>query len=98
MNSRERVFASLEHKRPNRVPIHASFVPQLERKLEEYFNSKGPDLYIELGNDLLLTAFIGVADGFYKEESETYQDNWGMLNIRSCLVFERPKPGFNRLL
>jgi uroporphyrinogen decarboxylase len=78
MNSRERVFTALERKRPDRVPIHASFVPQLEKKLEEYFNLKGPELYIELGNDLLLTAFIGVADGFYKKELETYQDDWGI--------------------
>ncbi len=77
MNSRERVFTALEHKKPDRVPIHASFVPQLERKLEERFNLKGPELYIELGNDMLIS-FVGIANGFYLEDTEIYQDEWGI--------------------
>ena len=33
MNSKERVFAAVDHKRTDRVPIHATFVPQLEKKI-----------------------------------------------------------------
>lgn len=77
MNSKERIFTALEHKKPNRVPIHASFVPQLERKLEQYFNLEGPELYIELGNDMLLSS-VGMCTGFYQKETETYWDEWGI--------------------
>ena len=78
MNSRERVLLAIEHLKTDRVPIHATFVPQLEKKLEDHFKLKAEELYIELGNDLLFTLFIGVADGFYKKDSPLYIDDWGI--------------------
>ncbi|MHB8278516.1 MAG: uroporphyrinogen decarboxylase family protein [Candidatus Humimicrobiaceae bacterium] len=77
MNSRERVLITIDHKKPDRVPIYAGFVPQLERKLEECFKLKGPELDIELGNDMLLS-FVGMSTGFYLKDTETYQDEWGI--------------------
>lgn len=77
MNSKERVFTALDHKKPDRVPIQASFVPQLERKLEERFKLKGPELHIGLGDDMLLS-WVSMATGFYQEETETYQCEWGI--------------------
>jgi len=77
MNSRERVLTALEHKKPDRVPVQVSFVPQLERKLEEKFKLKGPELHIELGDDLLLS-WVSMATGFYKKDTETYKCEWGI--------------------
>ena len=43
-------------------------------KLEKYFQLKGPELYFELGNDLLFVPYIGVASSFYKEDPPVYID------------------------
>ena len=77
MNSRERVMTVLDHKEADRIPVQASFVPQLMKRMEEKYNSKDNELYIRLGNDIISITF-GMSTGFYKEDSEYYVDGFGI--------------------
>ena len=77
MNSRERVLTILDHKEADRVPVHASFVPQLMRRMEQKYGVKDNELYTSLGNDIVSITF-GMSTGFYKEESAYYLDEFGI--------------------
>lgn len=77
MNSKERVLRTLNHEEPDRVPIHASFVPQLLRKFQDKYRMDPDDLYLYLGNDIVMVTF-GASSGFYKEEAPEYVDDLGI--------------------
>jgi uroporphyrinogen decarboxylase len=77
MESKERVLTVLDHKESDRVPIQASFVPQLKKNLELKYDLLDDDLYVHLGNDILTITF-GMSTGFYKEDSVSYVDDYGI--------------------
>lgn len=77
MNSRERVLTVLDHREADRVPVQASFVPQLMKKLEQKYGVENNELYTRLGNDIISITF-GMSTGFYKEESAYYFDAFGI--------------------
>jgi predicted NBD/HSP70 family sugar kinase len=72
--------------------MQASFVPQLERKLEERFKLKGLELHIELGDDMLLSR-VSMTTGFYQEETETYQCEWGIIWKWTNISMKLPRGG-----
>ena len=77
MESKERVLTVLDHRESDRVPIQAWFVPQLKRALEQKYGAPDDDLYVLLGNDILSVTF-GMSTGFYKEDSPSYVDDYGI--------------------
>ena len=52
MNSRERVETALNFGQPDRVPVFASFVPEIEQRLRSEFGISDVDVGVVLGNDM----------------------------------------------
>lgn len=78
MRSRERTLTAIDLKEPDRVPIFADMVPELESKFYEKYGLSGNALLTHLGNDLVVEA-VGVANSFAKiDEGETRIDEWGI--------------------
>lgn len=88
MTSRERVLTALDHREPDRVPIHADFTPEVARKLSlrlktgdattEAYSGKISELPIALGHDLLV-AWHGIATSYYQhEDKKEYSCEWGI--------------------
>ncbi len=76
MNSKERVLTTLTYEEPDRVPISATYVPEIAGRLRVVLGDEEPDLGVALGNDLVLTAH-GFATGYYLKEENEYVDEWG---------------------
>jgi len=86
---RERVQMALHHETPDRCPMQISFTPEFAARLRSDLQLKGKgvhnphgggntyELERALGEDMLLTS-VGWANSYYQEESETYQDEWGI--------------------
>ena len=62
MTSRERVLMAIEHEEPDRVPVCATFVPEIADVLREKYGS-GCDLGVVLGNDMVKIA-SGIENSF----------------------------------
>lgn len=78
MKPKERVRTALEHEEPDRVPIQASFTPEIQSLLEKELRCEGRiEVQTRLGNDMLI-AVHGVEDSFYASEEDEYQDEWGI--------------------
>jgi uroporphyrinogen decarboxylase len=87
MNSRERVLTALDHREPDRVPLHVDFTPEAAEKLSchlkldnataEAYSGKVSELPLIMGHDLLV-AWHGIATSYYAEESEEYTCEWGI--------------------
>ena len=77
LTSRERVQAALNHQQPDRPPVFATFVPEIEKKLREATGSHEPDLGAALGNDLVKTC-VGLELSFYGAPYPEYTDAWGI--------------------
>lgn len=77
MNSRERVLTALNHKEPDRVPIHNFLTPEVLEKVEKETNTKGYDAEIAAGNEWLIYS-VGVCANFYLKNTEEYVDEWGI--------------------
>lgn len=76
MNSKERVHCAVGLKEPDRVPIFATVVPEIESKLFQKYGLRDNELLTFLGNDIVVTN-IGVADSFAKIEGADYKvDEW----------------------
>lgn len=85
MKHRERILVSLDHKIPDRCPMHIGFTPEFRSRLRADLSTRGfhmtgnDDAYeIEraLDEDMLLT-FVGWALSYY-QEGDTYTDEWGI--------------------
>jgi hypothetical protein len=63
MDSRERVALALEHRQPDRPPVFATFVPEVERRLRDERRIADGDLGVALGNDLV-KACVGLENSF----------------------------------
>jgi len=87
MNSKERVLVTLEHKKPDRVPVTNRFTPEIAEKLADALGisfSDSFDLEVELGHDLLCTKEIGIVNVFTLEgnrkiDDEHYIDDFGVV-------------------
>ncbi|HUX21657.1 MAG TPA: uroporphyrinogen decarboxylase family protein, partial [Spirochaetia bacterium] len=88
MTHRDRVATALEHERPDRCPMQASFTPEFAERLCTELGVAGSELHnphgggnshrLEtlIGEDLLLTS-IGWANSYYSG-AERYVDEWGV--------------------
>jgi len=77
MNSRERVQTALSHQAPDRPPVFATFVPEIEEKLRAATGLTDLDLGAALGNDLV-KACVGLECSFYGRPYPEYTDAWGI--------------------
>ena len=89
MKPRERVEATLSHRRPDRCPFFVSFTPEFAERLKKDLNlidspeshnpHGGGNLYqleTALDQDLLVTS-VGWANSYYQEPCD-YTDEWGI--------------------
>ncbi|MEM3607099.1 MAG: uroporphyrinogen decarboxylase family protein [Candidatus Bathyarchaeia archaeon] len=88
MIPKERVIKAIEHKEPDRVPIFASFTPEVAEMLKERFGVNEPELGVKLGNDIVL-AEVGMVTSYYEGscfslssgpplKDRIYVDEWGI--------------------
>lgn len=63
MKSRERVLMAINHEEADRVPVCATYVPEIERILTEKYHPDG-DLGVTLGNDMIKIS-SGLENSFY---------------------------------
>lgn len=89
MRHRERVMTALSHEEPDRCPMQISFTPEFAARLRKEMkidaasrhnpHGRGNTYALErtLDEDMLLTS-VGWANSYYKEETETYVDEWGV--------------------
>ncbi|MDZ7837729.1 MAG: hypothetical protein U5N58_07115 [Actinomycetota bacterium] len=78
MNSKERVFKAINLQKPDRTPLFAELVPEVEEKFYRKYELKGNSLLTFLGNDIV-DCPVGVADSWasiYRDEHEL--DEWGI--------------------
>ena len=82
MTSRERVLMAIEHKEPDRVPVCATYVPEIAGALREKYGSEG-DLGVVLGNDMVKIA-SGIENSFYLSDEYTcrYGIRWRSVKNR----------------
>lgn len=76
MNSRERVIASLSFEQPDRPPVFATYVPEVERMLR-HTGINSYDAGIALGNDMVKSC-VGLETSFYGNPYPEYTDKWGI--------------------
>jgi len=74
MNSRERVQTCLDHRNPDRCPIHTSITPEFAVRLGDRL------LEVFLRQDLMTTS-VGWANAYYQGFDE-YTDEWGVAGRR----------------
>jgi len=77
MNSRERVQTALSHQPPDRPPVFATYVPEIEEQLRAATGLTDPDLGVALGNDMVKTC-VGLELSFYGQPYPEYTDAWGI--------------------
>lgn len=76
MNSRERVAMAIAHEEPDRVPVCATYTPEIEEKLREKYGNGG-DLGVILGNDMVKIA-SGLENSFYYKDTPEYVCPYGI--------------------
>jgi len=76
MNSRERVLTAINHDEPDRVPVCATYVPEIEQKLRKKYQPDG-DLGVFLGNDMVKIA-SGLENSFYYKPDDEYVCKYGI--------------------
>jgi len=77
MNSKERVGASLNFEQPDRIPVFASYVPEIERALRKADGITEYDMGVALGNDMVKSC-LGLEMSFYGQPEPEYTDAWGI--------------------
>ncbi|MFW6138600.1 MAG: uroporphyrinogen decarboxylase family protein, partial [Spirochaetota bacterium] len=88
MTSRERVLTALDHREPDRVPVHADFTPEVAAGLSEHlkltdstaeaYSGKVSELPLVLGHDILV-GWHGIATSFYQQDNRPeYVCEWGI--------------------
>ena len=77
MNSKERVKTTLLRDVPDRVPVSASYVPEVKEGLKKHFGMDDfLDIEVKLGNDMLIEG-SGIAKSFYYSPADEYVCPWG---------------------
>ena len=77
MNSRERVQTALAFEEPDRPPVFATFVPEIEKRIRTELGIHDFDLGACLGNDMVKSC-VGLERSFYGQPEPEYQDAWGI--------------------
>lgn len=91
LTSKDRMLITLDHKEPDRVPLDCWLVPEIElllrkrykKELEEFDRTNtwqdpriNPNLWVLLGNDILIAKY-GISSGYYRDSnSDFYLDEW----------------------
>ena len=76
MNSKERVKTALTRGCPDRAPVYAEFVPEVEERLKKHFGMDDiTEIGVALGNDMVM-AGAGIGKSFYGA-GEEYVCPWG---------------------
>ena len=76
MTSKERVRMAINHEEPDRVPFNATFVPEMEKKLNEKYKPAG-DIGALLGNDMIKIP-SGLENSFYYKDTPEYVCPFGI--------------------
>lgn len=76
MTSKERVAMTIAHEEPDRVPVCATYVPEIEEKLVKKYKPSG-DLGVALGNDMVKIA-SGLENSFYYKDTPEYVCPYGI--------------------
>ena len=76
MTSKERVAMVIAHEEPDRVPICATYTPEIEEKLRAKYHPEG-DLGVALGNDMVKIA-SGLENSFYYKDTPEYLCPYGI--------------------
>ena len=95
MNSRERVFAAINHEIPDRVPVTNRFTPEIAAELASIVGVSSEDTFeleVALGHDMLCTKEIGISNT-YKAECNTkvgdeYVDEFGI--VKKLIKYSLP--------
>jgi len=77
LTSKERVLTALNFEQPDRPPVFASYVPEIEQRLREYTRTDEVDLGAALGNDMVKDC-TGLERSFYGQPEPEYTDDWGI--------------------
>lgn len=77
VNSRQRVEMALNFEEPDRVPVFASFVPEIDKALRKADGITEYDLGAALGNDMVKCC-AGLEMSFYGQPEPEYTDPWGI--------------------
>ncbi|MGE5358695.1 MAG: uroporphyrinogen decarboxylase family protein [Bacteroidales bacterium] len=77
LTSRTRVATALAHQQPDRPPVFATYVPEVERRLRDERAIHEGDLGVALGNDLV-KACVGLETSFNGEPEPEYEDAWSI--------------------
>ena len=103
MNSKDRVRATIEHREPDRVPVFASFVPEIESALQKKY-PPGGDVGVPLGNDIVRVT-SGIENSFYLKPEGEYVCPFGITwrNVHNRFghyteICRHPLAGEKRLL
>lgn len=76
MTSKERVAMAIAHEEPDRVPVCATYVPEIEEKLRQKYQPSG-DLGVALGNDMVKLS-SGLENSFYYRDTPEYVCPYGI--------------------
>ena len=68
MTSKERVAMAIAHEEPDRVPICATYTPEIEQKLRDKYHPDG-DLGVAMGNDMVKIA-SGLENSYYMTDKQ----------------------------
>ena len=68
---------ALNFEAPDRTPVFASFVPEIEERLRTAFNISDADVGVALGNDMVKCC-AGMEMSFYGHPEPEYVDAWGI--------------------
>lgn len=80
MTPKEVVTRALRRNSPERVPVYADYVPEVQEKLEAYFNTHDYyELCTKIGNDMLMIGAQGIGASYYNyyKQKEEYTCPWG---------------------
>ena len=77
MTSKERVQMTIDHKEADRVPICATYVPEIDKQLRDRYQCYNDDVGVLLGNDMVKIA-SGLENSFYLSDEPEYVDPYGI--------------------
>jgi len=77
MTSKERVLMAIEHQEPDRVPVCATYVPEINKQLCDKYGCYGDDIGVLMGNDMVKVA-SGLENSFYMNDEPEYVDSYGI--------------------
>jgi uroporphyrinogen decarboxylase len=77
MNSKDRVRMALSFQEPDRVPVTATYVPEVVSRLRAIKGDAEYDIGVSMGNDCIKTC-VGLEMSFYSSPDPLYYCKWGI--------------------